>query len=87
MSTHDRFARGSITNPDELAPFVDDEMRVIKQLKDDGVIKTVYPRAAGPGTFVILEGESIDAIRERVETVPIVAEGLMTLEYEEIYAI
>jgi len=27
------FARGSITNQDELAPFVDDEMRVIKQLK------------------------------------------------------
>jgi hypothetical protein len=45
------FARGSITNPDELAPFVDDEMRVIKQRKDDGVIKTVYRRAAGPGTF------------------------------------
>jgi len=62
------FARGSITNQDELAPFVDDEMRVIKQLKDDGVIKTVYRRAVGPGTFVILEGESIDAIRERVET-------------------
>ncbi len=62
------FARGSITNQDELAPFVDDEMRVIKQLKDDGVIQAVYRRAAGPGTFVILEGESIDAIRERVET-------------------
>ena len=27
------FARDSITNQDELAPFVDDEMRVIKQLK------------------------------------------------------
>ena len=81
------FARVSITNPDELAPFVDDEMRVIKQLKDDGVIKTVYRRAAGPGTFVILEGESIDAIRERVETLPFVVEGLMTLGYEEIYAI
>jgi hypothetical protein len=66
------FARGSITNPDELAPFVDDEMRVIKQRKDDGVIKTVYRRAAGPGTFVILEGESIDAIRKHVETLPFV---------------
>jgi hypothetical protein len=80
-------ARGSITNPDELPPFVDDEMRVIKQRKDDGVIKTVYRRAAGPGTFLILEGETIDAIRERVETLPFVVEGLMTLEYDEIYAI
>ena len=55
---------------------IDDEMRVIKQLKDDGVIKTVYRRAAGPGTFLILEGETIDAIRERVETLPFVVEGL-----------
>jgi hypothetical protein len=81
------FARGSITNPDELGPFVEDEMRVVKQLKDDGVIKAVYRRAAGPGVLLILEGESIDAIRERVDTLPFVVEGLMTLEYEEIYEI
>jgi hypothetical protein len=81
------FARGSITNPDELGPFVEDEMRVVKQLKDDGVIKAVYRRAAGPGVLLILEGESIDAIRARVDTLPFVIEGLMTLEYEEIYEI
>jgi hypothetical protein len=81
------FARGSITKPDELGPFVDDEMRVVKQLKDEGVVKAVYRRAAGPGTLLILEGASIDAIRERVDTLPFVVEGLMTLEYEEIYAI
>jgi hypothetical protein len=81
------FARGSITNPDKLGPFVDDEMRVVKQLKDDGVIKAVYRRAAGPGTLLILEGEGFDAIRERVDTLPFVTEELMTLEYEEIYEI
>jgi hypothetical protein len=81
------FARGSITRPDELGPFVEDEMRVVKQLKDDGVIKAVYRRAAGPGVLLILEGESIDAIRARVDTFPFVIEGLMTLEYEEIYEI
>ena len=81
------FAIGSITSPDELGPFVDDEMRVVKQLKDDGVIKAVYRRAAGPGTLLILEGASIDAIRDRIDTLPFVSEGLMTLEYEEIYEI
>jgi hypothetical protein len=81
------FARGSITRPDELGPFVDDEMRVVNQLKDEGVIKAVYRRAAGPGTLLILEGESIDAIRERIDTLPFVSEGLMTLEHEEIYEI
>jgi hypothetical protein len=81
------FARGSITNPDELGPFVEDEMRVVKELKDEGLMKAVYRRAAGPGTLLILEGQSIDAIRDRVDTLPFVVEGLMTLEYEEIYEI
>jgi hypothetical protein len=80
------FARGSITKPDELGPFVDDEMRVVKQLKDEGVMRAVYRRAAGPGTLLILEGQSMDAIRERMDTLPFVVEGLMTFEYEEIYA-
>jgi hypothetical protein len=32
-------------------------------------------------------GESMDAIRERMTTLPFVVEGLMTLEYEEVYEI
>jgi hypothetical protein len=32
-------AKGSITKPDALAPYVDDEMRVVGELKGEGVIK------------------------------------------------
>ena len=81
------FARGSITEPDKLGPFVEDEMRVVGQLKDEGVMKAVYRRAAGPGVVLILEGDRIDTIRERVDTLPFVVEGLMKLDYEEIYEI
>ena len=35
----------------------------------------------------MLEGSSIDAIRERVDALPFVVEGLMTLDYDEIYEI
>jgi hypothetical protein len=80
-------ARGSIAEPDRLGPFIDDEMRVVRQLKDEGVMKALYRRAAGPGVVIILEGQSMDAIRERVDTLPFVVEGLMTLEYEEVYEI
>jgi hypothetical protein len=80
-------ARGSITEPDSLGPFIDDEMRVVGQLKDEGVIKALYRRAAGPGVVIILEGESMDAIRERMNTLPFVVAGLMTLDYEEVYEI
>ncbi|HEY6315378.1 MAG TPA: hypothetical protein VIY52_31865 [Streptosporangiaceae bacterium] len=80
-------AKGSITKPDALAPHVNDEMRVVEELKAEGIMKAVYRRAAGPGVYLLLEGSSIDAIRDRVDTLPFVVEGLMTLDYEEIYEI
>ena len=80
-------ARGSIAEPDRLGPFIEDEMRVVGQLKDEGVMKALYRRAAGPGVLIILEGQSMNAIRERVDTLPFVIEGLMTLEYDEVYEI
>ena len=42
-------ARGFIADPDALTPHVDDEMRVVGELKAAGVIKAVYRRTAGPG--------------------------------------
>jgi hypothetical protein len=80
-------AKGSITKPDALAPHVEHEMRVVGELKVEGVIKAVYRRAAGPGVYLILEGSNIDRLRERVDKLPFVVEGLMTLDYEEIYEI
>jgi hypothetical protein len=81
------FARGSITKPDALGPYIDAEMRVVEELKAEGVMKAVYRRAAGPGVYLILEGSTVDFIRERVDTLPFVVERLMTLDYEEIYEI
>jgi len=80
-------AKGSITEPDKLGPFIDNEKRVVEQLKAEGLMKAVYRRAAGAGTLSILEGESLDAMRERMNTLPFVVEGLMTLEYDEVYEI
>ena len=81
------FARGSITNRDALAPHRDEEMRAVAQLKADGVMKAAYRRTAEPGVYAVLEGSSIDAVAERVNTLPFVVEGLMTLDYEEIHEI
>ena len=50
-------------------------------------MKALYRRAAGPGVIIIVEGESMEAIRERVSALPFVVEGLMTVEYEEVYEI
>jgi hypothetical protein len=80
-------AKCCITRPDALAPHLADEMRVFGELKAGGVIKSGYRRAAGPGGYFLLEGSSIDAVRERVETLPFVIENFMTVEYDEIIEI
>ncbi len=81
-------AKGSITRVDALAPHIDEEMRVMRQLKAEGVIKLAYRRSAAPGFYLILEGTSIDAVRDRVDaTLPFVVENVATLEYDEIYEI
>jgi hypothetical protein len=81
-------ANGSITRPDALAPHLDDEMRVMRELKAEGVIKSAYRRAAGPGFYFILEGPNIDAVREQIDAnLPFVIENLATLDYDEIYEI
>jgi hypothetical protein len=81
-------AKGSITRPDALGPYLDDEMRVMRELKAEGVIKSAYRRAAGPGFYFILEGPSIDAVREQIDAnLPFVIEDLATLEYDAIYEI
>jgi hypothetical protein len=81
-------AKGSITRTDALALHLDAEMRVMRELKADGLIKSAYRRAAGPGFYFILEGPSIDAVREQIDTtLPFVIENLATLEYDAIYEI
>jgi hypothetical protein len=81
-------AKGSITRPDALAPHLDDEMRVMQEFKAKGVIKSAYRRSAGSGFYFILEGPSIDALREQIDAnLPFVVENLATLEYDAIYEI
>jgi hypothetical protein len=81
-------AKGSVPRPDALAPHLDEEMRVLHELKADGLIKSAYRRAAGPGFYFLLEGPSIDAVREQIDAkLPFVIENLATLEYDAIYEI
>ena len=81
-------ATGLITRPDALQPHLENEMRVLRDLKAEGVVKSAYRRAAGPGFYFLLEGPSIEAVRERIDTtLPFVIENLATLEYDAIYEI
>jgi uncharacterized protein YciI len=81
------FARGTIQRVDSVPKFIDEENRVVAELKASGLMKEVYRRAAGPGVINILEAESIEDAQTQMGRLPFVAEGIMTLEYDEIYPI
>jgi hypothetical protein len=81
--------KGSMIRPDALTPhIIDDEMRVLGELKAEGVVRSAYRRSEGPGFYLLAEGPSIDAVRERIDnTLPFVVENLATVEYDAIYEI
>ena len=56
--------RGTVTRPDALTPhIIDDEMRVVGELKAEGLVTSAYRRSDGPGFYLLAEGPSIDAVR------------------------
>ena len=65
--------KGSMIRPDALTPhIIDDEMRVLGELKAEGFVKSAYRRSEGPGFYLLAEGPSIDAVRERIDnTLPL----------------
>ena len=81
--------KGAMIRPDALTPhIIDDEMRILGELKAEGVVKSAYRRSEGPGFYFLAEGPSLDAVRERIDTaLPLVVENLATVEYDAIYEI
>jgi hypothetical protein len=62
--------KGSMIRPDALTPhIIDDEMRVLGELKAEGVVRSAYRRSEGPGFYLLAEGPSIDA-SENESTTP-----------------
>jgi hypothetical protein len=54
--------KGSMIRPDALTPhIIDDEMRVVGELKAEGVVTSAYRRSDGPGFYLLAEGPSIDS--------------------------
>jgi hypothetical protein len=82
--THDRVCQRLHHKPEALAPHREEETRAVAQLKADGVMKAGYRRTAEPGVYLVLEGSSVDAVAERVNTLRSSPRALMTVDYEEI---
>jgi hypothetical protein len=75
---------GAIADPDVLTPYLEAEIRIVGELKAEGVLKALYRRTAESASYLILEGSSIDGVANQINRLRFVSEGLMTVEYEEI---
>jgi hypothetical protein len=81
----DRVAGGPITQPNALAPHVEDELHVVDQLNAAGVMTAVCDMPPDQMSASFLGESSFDATRERVDTLPFAVESLTTHDCEQIY--
>jgi hypothetical protein len=78
---------GVITDVENIGPFVEREIAVTEELRNEGLIVDVFRRSHEPGVFLILEAESVADAEHQLARLPFVAEGLIKIELVEIYRI
>jgi muconolactone delta-isomerase len=78
------FATGHITRPDDVGPHLQEEKRVLADLRQQGLVREAFTPVGGHGVISILQGPSLDEVRAQMNRLPFVAHGLMTFDYAEI---
>jgi hypothetical protein len=63
---------------------LDEERRVAAELQAEGILKQLYRRSHGPGVFIIVEANDLDDAHKQMGRLPLVACGLLTLEFVEV---
>jgi hypothetical protein len=77
------FATGMITHPDQIGPHMEEETRVLNELRDSGLVREAFRKMTG-GVVSFLEAESLEEAEAGMARLPFVALGLMTFDYAEV---
>ena len=78
------FATGHLVRPDEIGPLLEEEKRVLAELRAEGVVREAFSPAVGHGVISILEGPSLQDVQTQMARLPFVAHELLTFDYTEI---
>jgi hypothetical protein len=78
------FVTGHVSRPGEIGPYLEDEKRVLGELREQGVVREAFSPAGGHGVIGILEGPSLQEVQAQMARLPFVAQGLLTFEYTEV---
>ena len=76
-------ATGTIPDFEKLAPFWDEESRVLGELHAEGVVKNLFRVNAGQ-VYLILEAGDVEDARRQVGRLPFVSNGLLLFEFEPV---
>jgi len=76
-----RFHATGAVDPSRIGPYIDEEMKILADLKTEGVVEHAYRRSQGPGVFLIVNADDLGDARQQLGRLPFVAQGLMTLDY------
>jgi hypothetical protein len=75
--------RGGIDARAAIAPYAREELGALWRLYAAGTVREMYS-PGGPGAVLVLETESIDAARESLALLPLVANELIDFELIEL---
>jgi uncharacterized protein YciI len=78
------FATGHVTSPDQISPHLEEEKRVLAELRQQGLVREAFTPVGGHGVISILEAPNLEEARAQMNRLPFMAHGLMTLDYTEI---
>ena len=78
------FVTATISQPDKVAVYRDEETRVLNELRAEGVVTAAYLRADGQGMVGIVQGTDLADVETHLGRLPFVANGLMAFDYAEV---
>jgi hypothetical protein len=78
------FVTATMIRPDEAADYRDEETRMLKELRAEGVVTSAFLRTDGRGLVGIVQGTDLADVKTHVGRLPFVANGLMAFEYAEV---
>jgi hypothetical protein len=77
-------ATGTLTDLAQAGPHQQEEDRVLAELREQGLVREAFRRAAGPGVIGILQAASLEEAQAGMGRLPFVALGLLAFEYTEL---
>jgi muconolactone delta-isomerase len=77
-------ATGTIPDLDKLAPYWDEETRVLTELHTEGVVKNLFRLSDRPAVYMVLEADDVADARNQVGRLPFVSNGPLLFEFEPV---